>query len=55
VSLPRFATGVKNFGGGYALVGEEGPEIAYLPPGSDVYPNGTRPAGMGGGGSNRRP
>jgi hypothetical protein len=53
VSLPRFATGVKNFGGGFALVGEEGPEIAYLPPGSDVYPNGTRPNGMGGGGSTK--
>lgn len=48
INLPHFAKGVKNFGGGYAVVGEQGPEIAYLPPGSDVYPNGTKPAGMGG-------
>lgn len=34
-----FATGVKNFGGGAAIVGEEGPELVYLPPGSDVIPS----------------
>lgn len=43
ISLPHFATGVQNFGGGYAVVGEQGPEIAYLPPGSNVYPHGTTP------------
>ncbi len=37
--LPRFASGVRGFGGGLALVGEQGPEIAYLPPGSNVYSN----------------
>lgn len=35
----RFATGVRNFSGGLALVGEEGPEIVHLPRGSDVLNN----------------
>ena len=34
-----FATGVRNFGGGTALVGERGPEMVYLPKGSSVQPN----------------
>lgn len=38
-SLPKFANGVENFGGGLALVGERGPEIVRLPSGSDVIPN----------------
>jgi phage-related protein len=29
--IPGFATGVDNFGGGLAVVGENGPELAYLP------------------------
>jgi hypothetical protein len=53
ITLPHFATGVRNFSGGYAVVGEKGPEIAYLPQGSNVYPNGTSPAGMGGTVNNR--
>lgn len=35
-----FATGVRNFGGGTALVGERGPELVQLPKGSNVVPNG---------------
>jgi hypothetical protein len=38
-SLPKFADGVTNFGGGVALVGERGPELVRLPSGSDVIPN----------------
>lgn len=38
-SLPKFAAGVTNFGGGMAIVGERGPEIVNLPRGSDVIPN----------------
>lgn len=38
-SIPGFADGVTNFSGGYALVGELGPEIVRLPRGSDVIPN----------------
>ena len=37
--LPKFATGVQNFGGGMAIVGERGPELVNLPRGSDVIPN----------------
>jgi hypothetical protein len=35
----RFASGVRNFIGGLALVGENGPEILNLPGGSDVFSN----------------
>jgi len=38
-TTPRFATGVENFHGGWALVGERGPELVNLPRGSDVIPN----------------
>lgn len=44
-TLPGFASGVTNFAGGFAMVGEHGPEMAYLPPGSNVYPNGKGPGG----------
>ena len=39
LSIPGFAKGVKNFIGGSALVGEEGPELVTLPRGSNVIPN----------------
>ena len=38
-SLPHFASGVKNFKGGAAWVGERGPEIVRLPRGAEVIPN----------------
>lgn len=38
-TIPKFANGVTNFGGGVALVGERGPELVRLPSGSDVIPN----------------
>jgi hypothetical protein len=38
-ALPGFASGVQNFSGGLAVVGEQGPELLNLPPGSDVIPN----------------
>lgn len=47
--LPGFARGVQNFAGGWAVVGERGPELVRLPQGSDVYPNGMVPAAAGGG------
>lgn len=37
---PHFATGVRNFSGGLAVVGEQGPELVNLPQGSDVFTNG---------------
>jgi hypothetical protein len=36
--IPGFASGVTNFGGGFAVVGEQGPELVNLPRGSDVIP-----------------
>ncbi len=41
--VPAHANGTYNHIGGYALVGEKGPEIVELPRGSRVYPNGTGP------------
>ena len=34
-----FASGVRSFGGGFATVGERGPERIFLPQGSSVQPN----------------
>jgi tape measure domain-containing protein len=39
-SIPGFAGGVENFGGGFALVGEQGAELVNLPKGSNVYSHG---------------
>jgi hypothetical protein len=48
--IPGFATGVTNFSGGMALVGERGPELVQLPRGSNVYTNGQSQQMMQGGG-----
>lgn len=48
--IPGFASGVQNFSGGYALVGENGPEMVNLPQGSNVYPAGQTQQMMGGAG-----
>lgn len=45
--IPGFANGVDNFSGGYAWVGERGPELLNLPHGSSVIPNHRLPS-MGG-------
>lgn len=37
--ISGFATGVRNFGGGLAMVGENGPELVNLPKGSSVMTN----------------
>ena len=37
--VPAFATGVTGFGGGMALVGEQGPELVSLGQGSNVITN----------------
>lgn len=42
-AYPAYASGTYNHPGGYAVVGEKGPEIVELPRGSRVYPNGTVP------------
>lgn len=38
--LPHFENGVRNFSGGWAMVGEKGPELVNLPKGSNVFSNG---------------
>lgn len=43
--VPGYVGGVQNAPGGWAMVGERGPELVNLPRGSDVYPNGTGPSG----------
>ncbi len=49
--VPGFASGVRNFGGGLALVGERGPELLNLPGGSDVIPSGATRGLLSGGGT----
>jgi phage-related protein len=50
ISLPRLAEGVRGFPGGLAWVGEQGPELAYIPRGSDVY-SAQESRSMAGGGA----
>jgi hypothetical protein len=38
-----FTTGEDNFSGGFAIVGEPGPELPYLPPGTTIVPNPIAP------------
>jgi hypothetical protein len=46
--IPGFATGVRNFSGGLAVVGEAGPELVNLPRGADVIPNNELPSTFSG-------
>jgi len=48
-SPPKFAGGVTNFEGGWAMVGEKGPELVTLPRGSNVITNENTEKLMGGG------
>jgi cell wall-associated NlpC family hydrolase len=50
---PRFAKGVRGFGGGWAVVGEKGWELAQLPRGTNVYSHeeSRQMVGAGGGGA----
>lgn len=43
-SVPGFAGGVSNFTGGWAVVGERGPELLFLPRGASVIPSGSPPS-----------
>lgn len=45
--IPRLASGSRNFQGGYAFVGEQGPELVGLPRGSSVF-SARETAEMGG-------
>jgi len=46
--IPGFANGVRNFGGGLAVVGERGPELVSMPRGSSVFSNSDSRSIMGG-------
>ncbi|WJQ14586.1 replication protein [Geobacillus stearothermophilus] len=46
--IPMLAKGTDYFRGGYAIVGEQGPELVQLPRGSKVYPNSETQAMLGG-------
>ena len=37
--IPELARGTRNWQGGLAVVGDQGPELVNLPPGSDVFSN----------------
>jgi len=43
MNVPGFAGGVSNFAGGWAVVGEKGPELMFLPSGSSIIPSGNPP------------
>jgi hypothetical protein len=45
LAFPMFADGTDNAPGGWSVVGEQGPELVNLNPGSQVLPNGVTPAG----------
>lgn len=45
--IPGFASGVRGFAGGLAVVGEGGPELLRLPAGSDVFSAGDTRAILG--------
>jgi len=51
--IPGFASGVTNFGGGLAMVGEVGRELVQLPQGSNVIPNSRTERLMKGGSGNQ--
>ena len=44
-ALPGYERGVTNAPGGWAMVGERGPEAMYVPQGADIHPNGSGGAG----------
>ncbi|MCL4715457.1 MAG: tape measure protein [Hyphomonadaceae bacterium] len=46
--VPGFASGVRNFSGGWAIVGEEGLELVKLPQGANVYSHRETGAMLGG-------
>jgi hypothetical protein len=44
ISFPKFASGTDSAPGGWAVVGENGPELMKVPTGSQILPNGQMPA-----------
>jgi len=48
-SMPGYASGVMNAPGGWAMVGESGPELMQVPRGANIYPSGSAPSAAVGG------
>ena len=46
-TIPRLATGTRDFGGGWAMLGERGPELARLPRGTRRVHRGPEPRPAG--------
>lgn len=44
-NMPGYASGTSYHNGGFARVGEAGPETVWMPQGSKVWPNGESPGG----------
>jgi TP901 family phage tail tape measure protein len=55
--IPGFASGTSSAPGGMAMVGEQGPELMYVPRGASIYPHGSSmtPRAVGGGVSAAQP
>ena len=47
-TIPRLAVGTRDFGGGWAMLGERGPELARLPRGTRRVHRGPEPRPPGG-------
>lgn len=45
IGVPQNAAGTPDWKGGLTWVGEKGPELTWLPPHAQIYPNGTGPGG----------
>jgi hypothetical protein len=48
-AMPKFASGTDSAPGGWAVVGEKGPELMRVPRGSQILPTGVMPSGGGSG------
>lgn len=48
-NIPGYANGTRNHPGGWAIVGEEGPELINMPGGSKVFTNGESKSMLNGG------
>lgn len=49
ITMPGYASGVTNAPGGWAMVGESGPETMYVPKGANIYPGDSAPSAAAGG------
>jgi tape measure domain-containing protein len=56
MTLPMYAGGITDSPTGhFGVVGENGPEVMYIPQGASIFPNGVDPGSAGGGGMSALP